>query len=71
MFNPRGFAYAGIHSGIKAVRTDLALVFSEVPCAAAGCFTRNRSRAAPVVDAAMRLPADGLQAIVINSGNAN
>jgi acetylglutamate kinase len=71
MFTPRGFTYAGIHSGIKAVRSDLALVFSEVPCAAAGCFTRNRSRAAPVVDAAMRLPADGLQAIVINSGNAN
>jgi acetylglutamate kinase len=68
---PRGFAYAGINCGIKAARKDLALVFSEVPCAAAGCFTVNAVRAAPVVDAAARLPAEGMRAIVANSGNAN
>jgi acetylglutamate kinase len=68
---PRGFSYAGTHCGIKAVRKDLALVFSEAPCAAAGCFTVNASRAAPVRDAQTRLPAGGVRAIVANSGNAN
>ena len=71
MRTPRGFAYAGINCGIKAARKDLALVFSDVPCAAAGCFTVNAARAAPVSDAAARLPADGMRAIVANSGNAN
>jgi acetylglutamate kinase len=68
---PRGFAYAGINCGIKAARKDLALVFSDVPCAVAGCFTTNAARAGPVVDAAARVPADGMRAIVANSGNAN
>jgi len=68
---PRGFSYAGIHSGIKAARSDLALIFSELGCAAAGCFTVNAARAAPVRDAASRLPARGIRAIVANSGNAN
>ena len=71
MKTPRGFTYAGIHCGIKAARKDLALVFSEAPCAAAGCFTVNKARAAPVNDAAARLPSSGLRAIVVNSGNAN
>jgi glutamate N-acetyltransferase / amino-acid N-acetyltransferase/acetylglutamate kinase len=68
---PRGFSYAGIHCGIKAVRKDLALVFSEAPCSAAASFTVNASRAAPVRDAEARLPAAGVRAIVANSGNAN
>jgi len=68
---PRGFSYAGINAGIKAARKDLALVYSDAPCAAAGCFTVNASRAAPVRDAAARLPAAGVRAVVANSGNAN
>jgi acetylglutamate kinase len=68
---PRGFAFSGINCGIKAARKDLALVYSEAPCAAAGCFTVNASRAAPVRDAVARLPAGGMHAIVANSGNAN
>jgi len=68
---PRGFRYAGINAGIKAARKDMALVLADVPCVAAGCFTVNRARAAPVNDAASRLPADGIRAIVTNSGNAN
>jgi acetylglutamate kinase len=68
---PRGFEYAGINCGIKAARKDMALVYSEAPCAAAGCFTVNAARAAPVTDAARRLPAAGVHAIVANSGNAN
>jgi acetylglutamate kinase len=68
---PRGFAYAGINCGLKTARKDLALVFSEVPCAAAGVFTVNAVRAAPVSHAAARVPAEGMRAIVANSGNAN
>ncbi|MGH7293668.1 MAG: bifunctional ornithine acetyltransferase/N-acetylglutamate synthase, partial [Polyangiaceae bacterium] len=64
MRTPRGFAYAGIHAGIKAARKDVALVYCEVPCAAAGDFTVNAARAAPVSDAAARLPCAGLRAIV-------
>jgi acetylglutamate kinase len=68
---PRGFQYSGINCGIKAARKDLALVYSDVPCVASGCFTVNASRAAPVRDAAARLPSADLRAIVVNSGNAN
>jgi acetylglutamate kinase len=68
---PRGFAYGGINCGIKAARKDLGLVYSEAPCAAAGCFTVNAARAAPVRDAAARLPGAGMRAIVANSGSAN
>ena len=71
MKTPKGFSYAGINCGIKAVRKDMALVASEAPCAVAGCFTVNKARAAPVVDAMARVPASGVHAIVINSGNAN
>ena len=68
---PRGFSFAGIHAGIKASRKDLALVWSDAPCAAAGALTINAAAAAPVRDAAARLPAAGIRAIVANSGNAN
>jgi acetylglutamate kinase len=68
---PRGFTYSGINCGIKTARKDLALVFSEYPCAAAGCFTVNAAKAAPVRDAAARLPAANIHAVVANSGNAN
>ncbi len=68
---PRGFSFAGVNAGIKAVRKDMALVFSEVPAACAGCFTVNTAKAAPVTDAESRLPASGVRAIVVNSGNAN
>jgi acetylglutamate kinase len=71
MRTPRGFSYSGINAGIKAARKDMALVYSEAPCAAAGVFTINAARAAPVRDAVSRLPASGARAIVANSGNAN
>lgn len=68
---PLGFSFAGQHAGIKPQRKDVALVYSDTPCAAAGCFTANKARAAPVQDAESRLPASGIQAVVVNSGNAN
>src|SRR5215510_886299 len=68
---PRGFSFSGIHAGIKASRKDLALIWSDAPCAAAGAFTVNASRAAPVRNCEARLPASGVHAVVANSGNAN
>src|SRR6266852_5003805 len=68
---PNGFQFAGLQAGIKPNRKDLALVYSQAPCSAAGCFTRNTARAAPVLDAEARLPASGMRAVVVNSGNAN
>ncbi len=68
---PQGFRFAGVHCGLKPVRRDLALVTSDVPAAAAGCFTTNLAAAAPIVDARGRLPACDIRAVVINSGNAN
>lgn len=68
---PVGFKFSGLAAGIKPVKKDLALVFSTTPCAAAGVFTVNAAKAAPVVEAESRLPADGVRAVVVNSGNAN
>ncbi|HUJ61522.1 MAG TPA: bifunctional ornithine acetyltransferase/N-acetylglutamate synthase, partial [Kofleriaceae bacterium] len=68
---PIGFTFAGAHAGLKPVRRDVALVASDVPAAAAGCFTTNLAAAAPVIDARTRVPAAGIRAVVVNSGNAN
>ncbi|MFZ5468616.1 MAG: bifunctional glutamate N-acetyltransferase/amino-acid acetyltransferase ArgJ [Myxococcota bacterium] len=68
---PKGFSFAAVHAGIKPSRKDLALVYSETACTAAGCFTANKAKAAPVLDAQARLPAEGMRAVVLNSGNAN
>jgi acetylglutamate kinase len=68
---PRGFRFGGVHCGLKPQRRDLALVVSDHPAAAAGVFTRNKAAAAPVQDARPRLPAEGMRAILANSGNAN
>ena len=68
---PKGFVFSGVACGIKPHRPDLALVVSDIDAACAGAFTVNRARAAPVVDADARLPAEKIRAIVINSGNAN
>ncbi len=67
----KGFQFSGLHSGIKPNKKDLALVFSATPCSAAACLTANTARAAPVIDAAARVPSAGVHAVIINSGNAN
>ena len=49
----KGFEAAAAAAGIKYQnRTDMALVYSTVPCKAAGTFTSNIVKAAPVVGAA-------------------
>ncbi|MGQ0507898.1 MAG: bifunctional glutamate N-acetyltransferase/amino-acid acetyltransferase ArgJ [Myxococcaceae bacterium] len=71
MKTAKGFTYSGVHAGIKPYRKDLALVLSEAPCVAAACFTANKAKAAPILEAETRLPGEGFRAVLINSGNAN
>ncbi len=48
--SPRGYRAAGLHCGIKANgKPDLSLVVSDVPATAAGVFTLNLAKAAPVL----------------------
>ena len=71
MKTPKGFTFSGLNAGIKPRRKDLGLVVSDLPCAAAGAFTVNRAKAAPVAEAESRLPCAGIRAVLVNSGNAN
>jgi glutamate N-acetyltransferase/amino-acid N-acetyltransferase len=67
-----GFQFAGARAGLKeSGKRDIGLIYSEVPASAAAAFTTNRVKAAPVLLGLQRTPAGRLQAIVINSGNAN
>jgi glutamate N-acetyltransferase/amino-acid N-acetyltransferase len=70
---PAGFTANGILCGIKKGRTknDIALIESEVPCAAAAVFTKNLVKAEPVKVTMKHLKNGSAQAIVANSGNAN
>lgn len=68
----KGFLAAGVKAGIKASGNyDMALIYSEVPAVAAGAFTRNAVRAAPVTLSEIHVKSDNVQAIIVNSGNAN
>ncbi|MGA8546876.1 MAG: bifunctional glutamate N-acetyltransferase/amino-acid acetyltransferase ArgJ [Mycobacterium sp.] len=70
---PAGFRATGIAAGIKSSGAlDLALVFNEGPDhAAAGVFTRNQVKAAPVLWTQQVLTTGRLRAVILNSGGAN
>ncbi|MGB9222782.1 bifunctional glutamate N-acetyltransferase/amino-acid acetyltransferase ArgJ [Mycobacterium sp.] len=70
---PAGFRAAGVAAGIKASgKLDLALVFNEGPdYSAAGVFTRNKVKAAPVLWTQQVLTTGQLRAVILNSGGAN
>jgi glutamate N-acetyltransferase/amino-acid N-acetyltransferase len=70
---PKGFLAAGVAAGIKpSGRPDVALVVNEGPqFAAAGVFTANRIKAAPVLWSQQVLKAGKVSAVVLNAGNAN
>lgn len=69
----KGFQAAGVSAGIKKNGSmDMALIYSEVPCVAAGTFTTNVVKAAPVKwDQEIVYHQPAAQAIVCNSGVAN
>lgn len=69
-----GFRAVGVHCGLKKDdRLDLAFIISETPCAAAGVFTTNLLKSAPVLINAEHLVRNsaGARAVVINTGSAN
>ncbi len=67
-----GFKFSATAAGIKKPGVlDLALMVADTPAAAAGVFTRNRVKAAPVLISQERLRKGSAQAILVNAGNAN
>ena len=71
---PQGFQASGIHVGVKTHATwkkDVALIVSDVECAAAGIFTKNVVKAAPILVDLAHLADGKARAILANSGNAN
>ena len=69
----KGFEAASAAAGIKYQgRDDMALIYSETPCRAAGTFTTNVVKAAPVKwDQKIVAESPYVQAVVVNSGIAN
>ena len=69
----KGYEAASTAAGIKYQgRTDMALIYSQVPCVSAGTFTTNVVKAAPVKwDRQVVDSGAGVQAVVVNSGIAN
>ena len=69
---PLGFKASGVSAKIKkSGKKDLALFYSLRPCAAAGLFTSNRVKAAPLEISRRHLANGRIQAVIVNSGNAN
>jgi len=70
---PKGFYANGLHCGIRKNKSkkDLALIYSDVMCNAACCYTQNKVKGAPILVTQKHLQDFCAQAIIINSGNAN
>ncbi len=69
----KGFWAAGAEAGVKyRNRKDMAMIYCPTPCRAAGVFTSNVVKAAPVLwDKEIVEKGNGVQAVVVNSGIAN
>jgi glutamate N-acetyltransferase/amino-acid N-acetyltransferase len=67
-----GFKANGVHCGLKKKKKDLALITSDVPANAAGTFTLNKVKAAPLLISRKIINEDQkIKAVLVNSGNAN
>ena len=69
----KGFRASGIHCGIRKNRSkaDLALIYSDVPCAAAAVYTQNLVKGAPIAVTKRNIANGMARAVICNSGNAN
>ena len=69
----KGFKAGGVHCGVRknASKPDLAMIYSEVPCAAAAVYTKNLVKGAPLLATKENLKDGRAQAVICNSGNAN
>ncbi len=70
--NVKGFQASAVQAGIRYKdRLDLGLIYSKEPAVTAGMFTSSSIKAAPVLLGMDRLRQGRVQAILVNSGNAN
>ena len=69
----KGFKASGVHCGIRKNKDkkDIALIYSDVRCAAAATYTKNLVKGAPLVVTKNHISDGYAQAIICNSGNAN
>ena len=68
----KGYQAIGLYCGIKKNKhKDLCLIYSTRPAVAAATFTTNLVKAAPVLVDMQHIQSDNIQALIINSGNAN
>lgn len=81
----KGFKASGLYCGIKhglpdgnespinSKKNDIAMIFADVECSAAGVYTSNKVKGAPVVVTKNNLAKSGgkARAVIVNSGNAN
>lgn len=70
--SPLGFSADGLHAGFKKRKLDFGWIVSEVPASVAGVYTTNKVIAAPLLVTKQAVEKTGkMQALVVNSGNAN
>ncbi|MDO5707390.1 MAG: bifunctional ornithine acetyltransferase/N-acetylglutamate synthase [Andreesenia angusta] len=70
--NAKGFKATGFFSGVRKKKNDTAIIYSEKESVVAGVFTKNTVKAAPVYyDMEIVESSNNVNAIVVNSGNAN
>lgn len=69
----QGFVAGGIHCGIRKNKSkpDLAMIYSETPCAAAAVYTQNLVKGAPILVTQKHISNGYAKAVICNSGNAN
>lgn len=69
----QGFTASGIHCGIRKNKSkpDLALIYCEKTCTAAGVYTKNLVKGAPILITQKHLADGTAKAVICNSGNAN
>ena len=69
----QGFVAGGIHCGVRKNKSkpDLAMIYSEAPCAAAAVYTQNLVKGAPILVTRKNIADGAAKAVICNSGNAN
>ena len=69
----QGFQAGGIHCGIRKNKSkpDLAMIYSEIPCATAAVYTQNLVKGAPILVTQKNISNGYAKAVICNSGNAN
>ena len=69
----QGFVAGGIHCGVRKNKSkpDLAMIYSQTPCAAAAAYTQNLVKGAPILVTRKNIANGYARAVICNSGNAN